>query len=409
MGIKLHRKRRVFRDRRPARRIILSIVAAIAVIALGFFGAKYFTEHPIQIDSDKTPAQSTASSLPDDTASAPENTPSVNTTPTPANGKTRGFFLPTKALHNTAALKTTLKEAADAAFTHVVFDLKDSDGTLYFRSESSRAVQANAFSDDALSLADIKAVFSIIREAGLSPLPRLYAFMDNKGARALPNARVMHQSDPGWVWYDANPSKGGRAWLNPYSDEAQLYIIELAKELHEAGAAGILLDGVQFPRQTSSASFGDTTLERSAVLTAFVHKARTLLGNHCPVLLCCTADSALGADTLVYGGNPLTFTPAAAAPMLLTGNMPTHITVGNETLDNSAENLQTTIQALVNQLSVRIKVIAEDKQPVLTPWLQAYDYTAAQIKTAMQGCIDGGADSFILYNPTGKYDFDALK
>jgi hypothetical protein len=213
------------------------------------------------------------------------------------------------------------------------------------------------------------------------------------------------------VWYDANPANGGRAWLNPYADEAHLYIIDLAKELRDAGAAAILLDGVQFPAQTSSASFGNsanTNMGRDEILTAFITKARTLLGDDCPVMLSCTADSALGTNTLVYGNNPLTFAPTAAAPALLTGEMMSTVTVGTETVQNTPDNLGATVQALVNQMALRIKVMAADKQPSLTPWLQAYDYTPAQIKSAMEGCVAGGADSFILYNPSGSYDFAAL-
>ncbi len=86
-----------------------------------------------------------------------------------------------------------------------------------------------------------------------------------------------------------------------------------------------------------------------------------------------------------------------------------NLTIGTETIANTADNLHETMKALVNQLSVRIKVIATDKQPTLTPWIQGYDYTAAQIKDAINGCVEGGADSFILYNPTGTYDFAALK
>ena len=139
-----------------------------------------------------------------------------------------------------------------------------------------------------------------------------------------------------------------------------------------------------------------------------MNKATALLGADCPVLLSCTADSALGSNTLVYGNNPLTFAPSIAAPLLLTGDMKATVTVGNETLQNTPDTLGATVQAMVNQMSLRIKVMSADKQPKLAPWLQAYDYTAAQIKAAIDGCIAGGADSFILYNPNGQYDFAAL-
>lgn len=411
MGMKLHRNRRVFRGRNLIPRILLWVVGSVAVVAVGFFGAKYFSEHPVDATEQSTPSESQVNSLPADTAPEPNDTPNIGTTPSLSVERVRAFYLPFDALKNSDTLTATLTEAAKAGFTGVVFDLKDENGTLCFRSETARAQQVNSFADDALSLDAAEALFTTIREAGLMPIPRLFAFKDNAAARVLTSARIAHQSDPSWVWYDAAPANGGRAWLNPYADEAQLYIIDLAKELRDAGAAAILLDGVQFPAQTSSASFGSSAnvnLSRDEILTAFIAKTRTLLGDACPVMLSCTADSALGTNTLVYGANPLTFAPSAAAPALLTGEMKSSFTVGTETVQNTPDNLKTTVQTLVNQMALRIKVMEADKQPTLTPWLQAYDYTPAQVKSAMDGCIAGGTDSFILYDPSGNYDFATL-
>ena len=411
MRMKLHRNRRVFRGRNLLTRVLLWVVGAAAVVALGFFGAKYFTEHPMDASPDSVPSESPVNSLPADTTPESSDSPSVDDIPLVPVGTGRAFYLPFSKLTNTVTLTATLTDAAQAGFTGVVFDLKDENGTLYFRSETPRAQQVNSFSANALSAAEVKALFTAIREAGLQPIVRLYAFKDNAAARALPAARIAHQSDPSWVWYDADPANGGKAWLNPYADEAQLYIIELAKELRDAGVAAVMFDGVQFPKQTSSASFGNSAnvnLGRDEILAAFISKARTLLGDACPVMLSCTSDSALGSNTTVYGNNPLTFAPSAAAPALLTSEMKSALTVGTETLQNTPDNLKSTVQALVNQMTLRIKVMAANKQPTLSPWLQAYDYTAAQIKSAMDGCVAGGAESFILYNPDGIYDFAAL-
>lgn len=411
MGMKLHRNRRVFRNRYTLPRVLAWVVGATAAIALGFFGAKYFAEHPVNTTPDSTPDESVTNSLPTDTTPDSDDAPIVDDIPLVPVGTGRAFYLPFSKLNNADALTATLADAAKAGFNSVVFDLKDENGTLFFRSETARAQQVNSFSTDALTVTEVKELFATIRKAGLQPIVRLYAFKDNAAARVLTGARIAHLSDPSWVWYDAAPANGGKAWLNPYADEAHLYVIDLAKELRDAGAAAILLDGVQFPAQVSSASFGNSAnvkLGRDEILTAFINKAQTLLGDACPVMLSCTADSALGTNTLAYGNNPLTFAPTAAAPALLTGEMKNPLTIGTETVQNTPDNLGTTVQALVNQMSLRIKVMAADKQPTLSPWLQAYDYTPAQIKAAMEGCVAGGADSFILYNPNGSYDFAAL-
>ena len=255
----------------------------------------------------------------------------------------------------------------------------------------------------------MKSLFSAIRGAGLLPIPRLYAFQDNLGAKALPNARIAHKNSPSWTWYDGNPKNGAKAWLNPYADEAHSYIIELATELKNAGAAAVMLDGVQFPKQTSSASFGTsshTALKADEVLALFVKKVRTALGD-CPVMMACTAESALGTATQVYGGNPLTFAPAMASPLILPGHMAAKIKVGETTVENTPDTLQQTVQTLVNQMVLRTKVLTEDQRPTVVPFLQVEGYTAAQVAQEMAGCMAGGTDSYILYNPNGQYDFGA--
>lgn len=411
MGIKLHRNRRVFRSRRLIPRMIGWITAAAAIIALGFFGAKHFAEHPINLETESDISTNESSyiseSIPD---SSPEQ-PTSDPTPIITETDLRAIYLPFSQLTDISALKATLVAATDAGFNSVVFDLKDSNGTLYFRSQSDRAILVNSYADNALTLEQTKAVFTAMRDAGVQPIPRMYTFMDNAAARVLTGARISHQNDPSWVWYDANPSNGGKAWLNPYADEAHLYIIELAKELQSCGACAVMLDGVRFPAQTSSANFGNsanTAKSRDEILTVFIDKVQTLLGTDCPVILSCSADAALGNDTVVYGNNPLTFAPTVAAPTLFTGALKSTLTIGSETVANTPDNLNATIQALMKQMTLRIKVMQSDKQPSLMPWLQAYDYTAAQIKNAMDGCLAGGAKSFILYNPDGIYDFNVL-
>ena len=42
---------------------------------------------------------------------------------------------------------------------------------------------------------------------------------------------------------------GGKSWLNPYSEVAQMYIADLSLECVRAGCSAIMLDGGQFPAE----------------------------------------------------------------------------------------------------------------------------------------------------------------
>lgn len=411
MRQKLHRGRRsVFRKRNPAPRIIGTILLAAAVVAGGFFGAKWFSEHPVTAPLDSSaPTASSPVSGPD--TSAPADTPADSTPDTPDPSVTadtvRGFYLPFSALTGDG-LSATLTAAKQAGYNAVLFDLKDAEGRMYYRFTSAAAVQVNSFTDNALTADGLSALFAAIREAGLLPIPRLYAFQDNAAAKVLADARISHKDNAGWVWYDGKPQNGGKAWLNPYADAAHSYIIDLAAELKAAGAGAVMLDGVQFPTQQSSANFGTAhrDLKQDEALALFVDKAREALGD-CPVMLSCTAESALGTATQGYGGNPLTFAPNMASPAILPGSLPAKIKVGDTVVQNTPDALQQTVQTLVSQMVLRTKVLAEDRQPAIAPFLQVAGYTADQIKQEIAGCIAGGAESYILYAPDGQYDFGA--
>ncbi|MBQ5840644.1 MAG: hypothetical protein IIW40_01680 [Clostridia bacterium] len=412
MGIKLHRSRRttMFRHRRHPAVVVLGWgFAAVAVVAIGFFGAKFLNEHPLV--STKHPSYPTQSAPDLPVSSEPVESDPAPVTPSPTADTVRGFYLPMTALRDSVTLSGKLEQAAAAGFTGVIFDLKDSEGALYYRFTAPQAAQVNSFTADAFTTEELKSLFAAIRGAGLQPIPRLYAFRDHAGAKALAGARISLTSNSGWVWYDGDPQGAGRAWLNPYADEAHQYILALARELQQAGAAAILLDGVQFPTQVYSANFGsssNTAMSRHEILTAFIEKMRQHLGD-LPVILSSTCEGALGSNTTVYGNNPLTFAPTMAAPVILPGSLPATIRVGETTIQNTPDSLKQTVEALVGQMVLRTKVMAEDKQPVLSPWLQAEGYTAEQIRQEVAGCVAGGADSYILYHPQGSYDFAALK
>ncbi len=380
MGQKLHRSNRsVFKRRNPIWRVLLTVTTALAIVTLGFFGTKLLWEAPQNSVAEPVTGQ-TAATQTTTTTAAPvtDNAASLDSL--------RAVYLPHNVLTDSTALTQALQQAKAAGFTAVLFDMKDTDGVLYFRASGDKAVQVNSFAENALEIDALRSTFTAIREAGLNPIPRLYTFCDNAAARVLEDARVYPTGNPSWVWYDNKPDAGGKAWLNPYADAAHLYLIDLAKELRDAGAAAVLFDGVQFPAQTSGAYFGDdaATKSRADALTSFVTAAKQLLGDTCPVILAHSADSALGNKTQTYGGNPLTFGATIAAP-IISGNAD---------------------EATIKQMATRIKVIETSDQPMLAPILPYTD--AASAKQSIGVCADQQVTSYILYAADGRYDFDAL-
>lgn len=411
MSRKLHRGRtRVFHKRNTAPFKILGwILAAVLIVTGGYFGAKFILE--------EKPGNEAASSLPvqSDTSAPAQSQPPVSAppeSPTAAENM-RAFYLPLSALRNAQTLEPTLDQAAGAGFNAVLFDLKDSEGRLYYQSGTALALQADSAAEDALTLDELKTLFQTLKSHGLTPLPRLYAFLDPLAPRKLSSAKIATADHPTWTWYDDDPQNGGKPWLNPYSPVAHQYLIDLMTELKGAGADAILLDGVQFPKQTKDAGFGNgeyASLSKAEVLATFVSKAVEAMDGS-RVLLSMPGAAALGTDTTLFGGNPVTFGASVAAPDLMLSAFGNRLTAGTATVENPALHPYDAIKAALSQIQLRLQVIDEEQRPALTPWLQGYDCTVPQIAEQIRAVRDtlGGEASYILYNPEGAYDFAALK
>ncbi len=410
MSRKLRRGRtRVFHKRNTLPLKILGwVLAAAVIVAGGYFGAKFILEEKPATESSSPASGQPASSVPS-SSQPPASEPEVTT---PEAGALRAFYLPLSALRQTETLPSVLDEAAAAGFNAVLFDLKDEAGNLLYASATELALEAQSAADDAMSLDELKSLFQTLRGKGFVALPRLYAFVDAVAPRQLSTAKITTVDHPTWTWYDGDPNNGGKPWLNPYSPVAHQYLTDLLAELKEAGADTVMLDGVQFPKQTKDANFGDgeyASQSKAEVLTTFVSKAVAAMDGG-RVLLASPGLAALGNDTTVYGGNPLTFGASAVAPIVMPSTLGNRLTAGTQTVDNPAANPFAAVSAALAQMQLRLQVIEQDMRPDLVPWLQGYDCTTAEMNEQIRAVTEvlGDDASYILYNPAGTYDFSAL-
>ena len=109
MRMKLNRGRRsVFRKRNPLPKILGWSLAAVAIVAVGFFGAKWLSERPV---IDPVPEDLPAATQPADTTTSTTEKPREEA----AISQVKGFYLPHAALKSDT-LTDTLSAAADAGF-----------------------------------------------------------------------------------------------------------------------------------------------------------------------------------------------------------------------------------------------------------------------------------------------------
>lgn len=342
MGQKLHHSRRYRRRKTAIRPIIGWVVAAAVLIPASYFGARYLGNRKSDVAATTPATQTTVTDAP------------VTTTPAPTVEATalRGVTLPYTALRDTAALKLTCKAAADAGNTCAVVELKTETGALHYASETDLGKAVGAQTEGALTLAALTDAFAAMREAGLTPVARLFAFKDATAPKKLADAKITTTGHADWTWYDGDPQNGGKPWLNPYSDAAQTYIVSLAEELYTAGAGALLLDGVCFPTQTAQAQLAvgnNAALSKAEVLKQFITRVHNLRED-APLLLCGSVNAFLGNNTAGFDGNPRDFGCTAIVPDLRLSALGKRLVIGDKKFTPSDETLADITAAAVAAL-----------------------------------------------------------
>lgn len=401
MGRKIHRGHRSSYGRRYNKKssawvqVVAWVVAAVILIPGSFFVARW-------IDQGKQNVP--ASQNNDTTASTTvQSTTATTTQPSVVGGEQvlRGFTLPYTKLRDVKALKTLAEQAVKDGYNSVVIELKDRDGNLYYVSETEAGKQADAQVAKALTLKKLTDAFAVLDQAGLTPVPLLYAFEDAKAPITVPGAMVTLEGNTQGRWHDDDPSKGGRPWLNPYADAAQAYIVALGEELKLAGAGAVMLDGVYFPTQTLHADFksgGDASLSEAQVLKNFLSRMATACG--VPIMLRCDVNATLGNNLGGYHKNPLGFGASAVVTDLRMSSIGDMLVVKKKMLTVSDEAMSDIASRVFDALTPRFEKQPTQSRPASVLLLGGE--SAKQQITALTQKDDGVSYIWDGYKPAEK-------
>lgn len=289
------------------------VLTAILVVALLFVGG-YFIARPLLDagshlwyfglggpDSSSQPQSSPSSS------ETPQSTPAPTPSPTPAPQVSGDWAIVTAAQMSTPEQAAATAQAlAEKGVTHVVVQLKDSEGTVWYASAVENA--ARSLSETPI---DAAAAAKAIRDAGMTPVAGVCAYRDPLSPYADKSMAVQYAGEEGVLWLDNSPTNNGKPWLNPYSETARGYVQAIALETVELGFEQVLFTDMTLPdvRSTSSADFGNTTgLEPGVLFTQTVETLQNALaekGAEC--WFAYPAASVTGEDLRLTGAAVSTF------------------------------------------------------------------------------------------------------
>lgn len=223
-----------------------------------------------QVVSENTASQDNVSSV--ESTSSQESMSSVIEVIPPVVTKTKVYYYTdTAALSTDAGVAAVIDRAKAAGATHLVFDVKNQDGTVMYISANEYASKLQ--SDKAI---DLKAVAERLSVNGLVPVARMYTFMDKLISNVERSTAVMYQGTD-TRWLDSSAALGGKAWANPANSTMQEYITALTDEIMSMGVKEFVFAGFHTPTGYSldKRDFG-ASMEQ--VLAAIKSLYRTLEG-----------------------------------------------------------------------------------------------------------------------------------
>lgn len=306
-----HYKSRIYN---PIRGKIIR-AALIIVIAGALFTAGWFAYEPLM----KAINNANKEIIQNDPISKPEPEKKPEELPQEFLDKdTVAVTVPTEKLYDLSAYYSFLA-SLDKEVTAVVIDMKTAAGEVTYKSNQVSVQNVGAAAENAIDLASY---IDTARRAGYDVIARIYAFEDSTAPYNSADMAIRYESEDGVLWLDDSVDNGGKPWLNPYSDTAQKYVLDIVYDAVDLGVDAILLDGVRFPEENAAmdyAYFGVGTEEtgRGEILARFAKRVYSaVVTSGTDVLVAFDGHAVVTGDTAVYGGSPMDFDADGFAPCI---------------------------------------------------------------------------------------------
>lgn len=218
------------------------------------------------------------------------------------NGQWRAVYMTADELSGGIAFELFQNTLSESGAGAVMVDFKDADGMLCTASDSSTAAEIGAAAHTVSGAAE---TVQRLKSSGYKIIARIYCFQDPTAAAMLSGAAVT-EADGTTVWLDESARNSGKPWLNPYAENAQLYLLQVIREAIDFGADNILLCSVSFPtgRYADRAFFpgeAESLFSRNAILQDFIEQAESVAGD-VPLTVSMPLAAALNGDAARFGG-----------------------------------------------------------------------------------------------------------
>ena len=338
----------------------------------------------------------------DATLQEQENIPQKDdkTTESLSLSEIKGVFMPTSILLDDALFNEFVTQASEKGFDSIVFELKDSAGHINYDSQNESVITAGAKIGNPV---DLKVRTQIIKDAGINPIAKIYAFQDSVSSFVFPDACVWYQAE-GTRWVDNYIDRGGKPWLNPESLVAQTYIKEIALEIVDSGVDKIIVDGIMYPTGVALelAYYGERSkTDKFGVLNDFSKDMEKALGDKGGMFIpMFSALTLLNDNPMQYGGNPLKTDVSSIGVSIYPGTITDPLDFDGEVISVPASMPRDTTALIVKAI---LKNSPKPQKNIL-PFIQYYDgYENGDYASQIEILEENNIFCYVLYNEQGVY------
>ncbi|MEG0899658.1 MAG: putative glycoside hydrolase, partial [Oscillospiraceae bacterium] len=318
----------------------------------------------------------------------------------------RALYMPLDTLSNVqktkAFIDNTIKNHPN--INTIMIDIKEQSGFINIPSDNPIALKSKAINANSSIIAQSIAT---IKDSNMKIIGRISTFKDPLSPNFIPTAQIKYMSTE-YTWIDKSPNNGGKQWLNPFSNEATDYILDIAQDSIKLGVDFILFDNIQFPsgEALEKATYGNISIgkSRSDALKLFMEKATKKIEsskNKC--FFYSTAYNAFNPNDLIYGGNQHDLSKENIVMSLMLTQFADVMVLNGSSYQNNPAEPDKSIDAMLSN----INKIYGDKLPM--PLLQGFKnanvpMSADEIAEQVKILDKYNLTSYILYNPTGIYN-----
>lgn len=305
--------------------------------------------------------------------------------------ETVAVTVPTEKLYDQTQFYGFLA-SLDSDVTAVVIDMKTKDGEITYKSPQASIKNVGAQAENAI---DLESYMDTAKRAGFDVILRIFAFEDHTAPYNAADMAIRYESEEGVLWLDDSVDNGGKPWLNPYSDTAQKYVLDIVYDAIDLEADAVLLDGLCFPPNCAAmeyAYFGVGAEESTdeEILRLFMKRVYSAAVTSSTDVIAAFDGYALVTEEVdIYGGSPLTFDCDGFAPNIVLSDF-----VGKKINgDINFDEIPTDTAELVRAIYTAMGFGEETK---VVPIISCEGLAKQQLKTAARAIDDLGATGYIV-------------